>query len=73
LNLLEAKRNYWRKRSTIHWVKFGDENMKLFHSIATQNYRSNHISHLQLSDGSVVVDHDQKAAILWNSYKDRLG
>jgi hypothetical protein len=47
--------------------------MKLFHSIATQNYRRNHISHLQLSDGSVVVDHDQKAGILWNSYKDRLG
>jgi hypothetical protein len=47
--------------------------MKLFHSIATQNYRRNHISHLHLLDGSLAVDHEQKAAILWNSYKDRLG
>jgi hypothetical protein len=29
-NLLEAKRIYWRLWSTILWVKFGDENNKVF-------------------------------------------
>jgi hypothetical protein len=46
--------------------------MKLFHSIATRNFRRNHISHLQLRDDSLAVENEQKAAILWNSYKDRL-
>jgi hypothetical protein len=35
LSLVEAKRVYWKQRATIRWVKFGDENTKLFHSIAT--------------------------------------
>jgi hypothetical protein len=54
-------------------VKFGNENTKLFHSIATQNFRRNHISHIQLSDGSLAMDHEQKAAIFWNAYKERRG
>lgn len=28
--LVEAKRLYWKQRSTIRWVKFGDENSSLF-------------------------------------------
>jgi hypothetical protein len=35
------------QRATIRWVKFGDENTKLFHSIATHNFRMNHIATLQ--------------------------
>jgi hypothetical protein len=73
LNLLEAKRSYWRQRSTIRWVKLGDENTKLFHSIASHNFRRNHISPLLLPDGSLVVEHEQKVAILWNSYKEKIG
>lgn len=30
LNLLEAKRKYWKQRSTIRWAKFGDENSVFF-------------------------------------------
>jgi hypothetical protein len=73
LNLLEAKRVYWKQRSTIRWVKFGDENTKLFHAIATQKHRKNFVSQLQLLDGSMAFEHDHKAAVLWSSYKDRLG
>jgi hypothetical protein len=46
--LLDAKKTYWKQRSTIRWVRFGDENTKLFHAIATQKFRRNHISQLQL-------------------------
>jgi hypothetical protein len=37
INLLEAKKVYWKwkQRSTIRWVRFGDENTKLFQAIAT--------------------------------------
>jgi hypothetical protein len=73
LNLLEAKKVYWKQRSTIRWVKFNDENTKLFHAIATQKFIKNYISQLQLPDGSLEVDHDHKAALLWPSYKERLG
>jgi hypothetical protein len=73
LNLLEAKRMYWKQRSTIRWVKFGDENTKLFQAIATQKFRRNYINQLQLQDGSVAMEHEHKAAVLWNSFKDQLG
>jgi hypothetical protein len=73
LNLLESKQVYWKRRSTIRWVKFGDENTKLFHSIATHKFRRNYITSLQSSDGTLVTDHEHKAAMLWTSFKDRLG
>jgi hypothetical protein len=73
LNLLEAKRKYWRKRENIKWAKLGDENTKIFHAIATRNYRHNYIACLTTEDGRTVTDHEKKAAILWQAYKDRLG
>jgi hypothetical protein len=73
LNLLEAKQVYWKQILTISWVKFGDENTKLFHDIATQKHRKNFVSQLQLSDDSMAFEHDHKAVILWSSYKDRMG
>nr|XP_051207333.1 uncharacterized protein LOC127323200 [Lolium perenne] len=73
LNLLEAKRKYWRKRANIKWAKLGDENTKFFHAIATRNYRHNYIASLIAEDGRIVTEHEQKAALLWHAYKDRLG
>jgi hypothetical protein len=64
---------YWKQRAIIHWVKFGDENTKLFHSIATQKFRRKHIASMQALDGSLATGHEHKAAILQNSFKDRLG
>ena len=46
LLLLDYQRQYWKKRCTIRWTKFGDENTKFFHSIATDRYRRNSISQL---------------------------
>jgi hypothetical protein len=44
-----------------------------FHVIATRNYRQNLIASISTNDGRVVTDHEQKAAVLWQSFKDRLG
>lgn len=73
LNLLEAKRVYWKQRNTARWVKFGNENTGLFQAMATYSYRRKYITNLSLEDGSVVSDHEQKAMALWISYKERLG
>lgn len=73
IQLLEAKRKYWRQRATIRWIQFGDENTKLFQAIATSSHRRNHISILYTDDNNSVSDHDLKAGFLWNEYKERFG
>jgi hypothetical protein len=50
--LLEYQNAYWKKRCTIRWTKFGDENTKFFHSLATERYIRNAISALTSEDGS---------------------
>jgi hypothetical protein len=72
-SLLEAKRIYWKQRSTSRWVVFGDENSSLFQAMATYSFRKKYITSLTLENGTTIFDHDQKAAALWLSYKDRLG
>ncbi|XP_071678500.1 uncharacterized protein [Lolium perenne] len=71
--LIEAQRLYWRKRANIRWAKLGDENTKLFHTVATRNYRHNHIASIKSEDGIITSLHDQKAAILWNAFRNRMG
>jgi hypothetical protein len=71
--LLEAKRLYWKQRNTTRWVLFGDENTRMFHTMATYSMRRNFISSLTLEDGSKVYEHEQKAGVLWSDYRDRLG
>jgi hypothetical protein len=71
--LLEAKRLYWKQRNTARWVIFGDENTRLFHTMATYSMRRNFISSLTLEDGSEVFEHEQKVGVLWSTYRERLG
>jgi hypothetical protein len=71
--LMEAKRIYWRNRAKIRWTKLGDENTKFFHTVATKNYRRNIITSIVNQDGTEITNHEHKAAIIWNSYKDRVG
>lgn len=41
--------------------------------MATYSYRCNYITSLTLPDGHTVIDHESKAEILWQSFKERLG
>jgi hypothetical protein len=71
--LLDAKRAYWKNRARIKWAKLGDENTHKIHTVATKNYRRNLITHLKEPDDSLIFSHDHKTAIIWESYKNRLG
>jgi hypothetical protein len=64
---------YWKKRCTARWAKLANENTSYFHSMATIRFRKNAISSLSRPDGSVAYEHNEKAGILWQSYRDRLG
>ena len=71
--LLEAKRVYWKQRNSVRWVKLGDENTHFFHTMATIAHKRNFIVSLANTDGSIITDHEQKANMLWTTYKNRLG
>jgi len=73
LELLDFQRIYWKKRCTIRWTKFRDENTKFFQNIATERYRRNSISQLKLDDGTVVSSHEDKKKVIFDSFKVRLG
>lgn len=73
LKLLDYQNQYWRKRCTIRYIKFGEENTKLFQSLATERYRRNSIAILKKPDGTAVQDHKAKEEILFQVFKQRLG
>jgi hypothetical protein len=51
----------------------GDENTHFFHPMATTCHKRNFIVSFTNTDGSIITDHDQKAALLWSAFKNRLG
>ena len=72
-HLLMCKQEYWKKRCTARWAKLNSENTSYFHAMATIRYRHNVISSLVREDGSVATNHHEKAGILRQTFKDRLG
>jgi hypothetical protein len=65
-HLTACKKDIWKSRFTIRWVKMGDENTAFFHAMATVRYRKNSIARFTLSDGREVTEHTEKAEILWH-------
>lgn len=51
------------------WMFLGEENT----SIATKRYRVNFISQILDHEGQVVSSHEQRAALFYKSFKDRMG
>ena len=54
-------------------MQFGDENSKFFQAMASEWYRRNNIATLSTDDGICVDDHSGKEALLFHSFKQRLG
>jgi hypothetical protein len=51
----------------------GDENTKFVHSNATIKHSKNLIMVLKNDDGEEKTKHENKANILWETFKERLG
>ena len=71
--LLKHQKEYWKKRYTITWTKFGDENTQKIHAAATERYRLNTITSLETEDGGSVYEHSEKASMLLQEYNHRMG
>jgi hypothetical protein len=71
--LLSYKQQYWKKRCTERWAKYGDEKPNFFHRIATERHRKNSIATLTNADGLVLKKHNEKSYALFQLYKSRLG
>lgn len=64
---------YWKKRYTVRWTKFGDGSTKFFQAAAAERYRISTITSLESENDRVATDHHEKAAILLDAYKARMG
>jgi hypothetical protein len=73
ISLLQQQRTYWKQRGNLKWVTLGDAGTKFFHAQATVKHRRNFIAQLQTENGTVLVEHGDKAALIWESFKERLG
>ena len=73
LKLLENQRIYSRQRESIKWAQLGDAGTHFFHTCATLRHRNKLISELTSRHGNIAVDHKDKAAILWEEFRERLG
>jgi hypothetical protein len=73
LMLLKAQKEYWTKRYTVRSTKLRDESTKFFHVAATKRFRFNTITSLDTPDGRLLSRHAEKAAHLWDEYKNMLG
>ena len=72
-SLLEKQRIYWKQRGSIKWANLGDAGTKFFHNNATIKLRKSIISELETPSGLSISEHNQKEAVLWEDFKDRLG
>lgn len=71
--LLKQQRIYWKQRGKIRWVKEGDAGTKYFHAHATIRNRKNTISILKDKEGNSCQEHDHKAKIILEAFKNRMG
>ena len=70
---LRYKNEYWKKRFRNNKIKFGDECTKFFHAMPTISYRRNAIPQILNESGAWIQDHNGKAGLLWNAFRNRMG
>lgn len=71
--LVKERAAYWKQRGKIKHITKGDASTKYFHAHATIKHRKNNIACLQDGLENAITDHEEKAMILWKTFKDRLG
>jgi hypothetical protein len=71
--LLQQQKEYWKQRGKIKYATLGDENTRIFHSTATIRHNKNSIMVLKDVNGVAMSKHEDKANILWEAFKERLG
>jgi hypothetical protein len=64
LKVLQWQKEYWRKRYTVRWTMLADESTKFFHATATETFKINTITSLDIEDGRVLCSHLEKATLL---------
>lgn len=69
----KTTKELWKQRGKINWVKEGDASTRYFHAHATIRHRKNSIATLQDGAGNSFSEHEDKAKILWETFKERLG
>jgi hypothetical protein len=72
-DLLHIQKIYWKQRTSIKWITDGDICSRFFHAHATVKHRRNAIASLSDDNGTSFSEHDQKANLLWNTFKTLLG
>jgi hypothetical protein len=73
VSLLHQQRVYWKQRGTIKWATLGDASTKFFHANATIRHRRNLITQLTNVQGQPVFQHQEKAELIWQAFRERLG
>ena len=73
LGLAAIDRCRWRQRSCFLCLQEGDCNSRFFHVKAAARRRKNFIPPLQLEDGNMAADQDQKIDTLWKHFNNLLG
>ncbi|KAK8935310.1 hypothetical protein KSP39_PZI013983 [Platanthera zijinensis] len=61
--MLSHLNTWWKHRAKVHWVQQGDANTAYFHAMASSHRRTNHISHVAVSDMVVSEDPDEVSLI----------
>jgi hypothetical protein len=71
--LLKQQLDYWKQRGKIKWITLRDENSRFFHSMTTTQNRKNHIQSITTATGVTLTEHKDKADVLLQAYRERLG
>ena len=63
----------WAIRPLTHTPTDGQDHKVFFHAAATERYRQNTITSLETQDGRIIHDHFEKAALLLENFRARMG
>jgi hypothetical protein len=64
---------YWMQGGRIKWATLGGENTKFFHTTATVKHNKTSIMVLKYGNGVDKHNHEDKAKLMWDAFKERLG